>query len=168
MMPDLELKEWCEQWQAEARVPADLRRKVARGTLYMRLMLASEVLVTLTIGGGSILWAVQEPRAEILGLLRRRDRPRRRAASARPAAELSGPFAVSDRCRPALRLSAGHDTRSQTSPFGVETPRSRCIATPRCRLFSLGSPHRIQPGGHFSPLPRARHAIEMRADAMAR
>jgi len=68
MMPDLELKEWCEQWQAEARVPADLRRKVARGTLYMRLMLASEVLVTLTIGGGSILWAVQEPRAEMLVL----------------------------------------------------------------------------------------------------
>ena len=31
-MPDLELESWREQWQADAEVPADLRRKVARAT----------------------------------------------------------------------------------------------------------------------------------------
>ncbi len=67
-LPDQELKAWREQWQAEAQVPADLRRKVARGTFYMRLMLALEVLVTVTIGGGSILWAALEPRAEMFVL----------------------------------------------------------------------------------------------------
>lgn len=67
-MPDLELDAWREQWQAETQVPADLRRKVARGTRNMRLMLALEVLVTVTIGGGSIWWAALEPRAEMFVL----------------------------------------------------------------------------------------------------
>jgi hypothetical protein len=66
--PDLELESWRAQWQADAEVPADLRRKVARDTRYMRLMLALEVLVTVTIGGGSIVWAMLEPRAEMLVL----------------------------------------------------------------------------------------------------
>jgi hypothetical protein len=66
--PDLELEAWREQWQAESKVPADLRRKVARGTRNMRLMLALEVLVTVTIGGGSILWAALVPRAEMFVL----------------------------------------------------------------------------------------------------
>lgn len=68
MTPDLELEAWREQWQADAEVPADLRRKVARGTRYMRLMLTLEVLVTVTIGGGSSVWAALEPRAEMLVL----------------------------------------------------------------------------------------------------
>jgi hypothetical protein len=68
MTPDLELQAWREEWQADAEVPADLRRKVARGTRYMRLMLAAEVLVTVTIGGGSTLWAALDPRTEMLVL----------------------------------------------------------------------------------------------------
>ena len=32
MNPDLELEAWREQWQADAAVPADLLRKVERGT----------------------------------------------------------------------------------------------------------------------------------------
>lgn len=68
MKPDLELEAWRAQWQANTEVPADLRRKVARGTRYMRLMLALEVLVTVTMGGGSTLWAAVEPRAEMLVL----------------------------------------------------------------------------------------------------
>jgi hypothetical protein len=67
-MPDLELESWRAQWQADAEVPANLRRKVARDTRYMRLMLALEVLVTVTIGGGSIVWAVLEPRTEMFVL----------------------------------------------------------------------------------------------------
>jgi hypothetical protein len=68
MKPDLELERWRAEWQAEADVPADLRRKVARETRTMRLLLASELLVTVTMGGGSILWAVLRPRAEMLVL----------------------------------------------------------------------------------------------------
>jgi hypothetical protein len=67
-MPDLELESWREQWQADAEVPADLRRKVARDTRNMRLMAALEVLVTVTIGGGSIVWAALEPRTEMFVL----------------------------------------------------------------------------------------------------
>jgi hypothetical protein len=67
-MPDLELESWRAQWQADAEVPADLRRKVALDTRNMRLMVALEVLVTVTIGGGSIVWAVLEPRAEMFVL----------------------------------------------------------------------------------------------------
>jgi len=63
--PDLELESWRAQWQAESEVPADLRRKVARDSRNMRLMLAAELLVTVTIGGGSILWAVLQPSAEM-------------------------------------------------------------------------------------------------------
>jgi hypothetical protein len=68
MMADRELEAWRAEWQADAEVPADLRRKVARGSLYMRVMLAAEVLVTVTIGGGSTLWAALEPRTEMLVL----------------------------------------------------------------------------------------------------
>ena len=67
-MPDPELESWRAQWQSDAKVPADLRRKVARDTRNMRIMLALEVLVTVTIGGGSIVWAALEPRAEMLVL----------------------------------------------------------------------------------------------------
>src|ERR1035441_8182099 len=67
-MPDLELESWREQWQADAEVPVDLRRKVARDTRNMRIMLALEGLVTVTIGGGSIVWAALEPRTEMLVL----------------------------------------------------------------------------------------------------
>ena len=68
MIPDLELESWRAQWQADAEVPADLRGKVARDTRYMRIMVALEVLVTVTIGGGSIVWAALEPRTEMLVL----------------------------------------------------------------------------------------------------
>lgn len=68
MIPDLELESWRAQWQADAEVPADLRRKVARDTRFMHVMLALEVLVTVTIGGGSIVWAALEPRAEMFVL----------------------------------------------------------------------------------------------------
>jgi hypothetical protein len=66
--PDLEWKAWREQWQADTDVPADLRRKVERGTRNMRLMLALEVLVTVGMGGGYTMWAVMEPRTEMVVL----------------------------------------------------------------------------------------------------
>ena len=65
MTPDLELQAWREQWQQDTEVPADLRRKVERGTRNMRLMVALEVLVTIAMGGGFTWWAVIEPRTEM-------------------------------------------------------------------------------------------------------
>ncbi|HUB83880.1 MAG TPA: hypothetical protein VMB03_34030 [Bryobacteraceae bacterium] len=65
MKPDLELESWRAEWQAAAEVPGDLRRKVARGTRNMRIVLAAELLVTVTMGGGSILLAARQPAAEM-------------------------------------------------------------------------------------------------------
>ena len=62
MKPDLELESWREQWQTATEIPADLRRKVERGSRNMRLMVAMELLVTVAIGGGSALLAVRDPR----------------------------------------------------------------------------------------------------------
>jgi hypothetical protein len=64
-LPDGEWAAWREQWQQDGEVPAGLRRKVARGTRNLRLMVALEVLVTVCIGGGYTLWAVAEPSAEM-------------------------------------------------------------------------------------------------------
>jgi hypothetical protein len=66
--PDLELEAWREQWQADAVVPADLRRKVERGSRNMRLLLAVEVLITVVMGGGSTLWAAMDPHTEMVVL----------------------------------------------------------------------------------------------------
>jgi len=68
MKPDLELEAWREQWQADTEVPADLRRKVERGTRNMRLLLALEVLITVVLGGGSTLWAALDRRTEMVVL----------------------------------------------------------------------------------------------------
>ncbi len=51
MKHDLELEAWREQWQADTEVPADLRRKVERGSRTLRLVLAVEVLITVVLGG---------------------------------------------------------------------------------------------------------------------
>ena len=68
MKPDLELEAWREQWQADTEVPADLRRKVERGSLNLRLLLALEALVTVVLGGGSTLLAAFDRRTEMVVL----------------------------------------------------------------------------------------------------
>lgn len=52
--------------QADTEVPADLRRKVDRGSRNLRLLVALEVLVTVVPGGGATLLAVMDPRAEMV------------------------------------------------------------------------------------------------------
>jgi hypothetical protein len=66
--PDWELEAWREQWQADTAVPADLRRKVERGSRNLRLVVALEVLVTVVLGGGGTLLAVVDSRAEMVTL----------------------------------------------------------------------------------------------------
>ena len=64
MKLDSELELWRAEWQSAPEAPAlaDLRRRVARQSLYMRLLLVAEILVTIVIGGGTILIAALDPR----------------------------------------------------------------------------------------------------------
>jgi hypothetical protein len=66
MNPDTELEQWRGAWQSETAVPADLRRRVARQSRFMRIMLAGDILVTVVIGGGATLLAARSPRLDML------------------------------------------------------------------------------------------------------
>jgi hypothetical protein len=60
-LEDTELETWREQWQSETTVPPGLRAKVERQSVYMKLGLAADVLVTLVMGGGTTAWALRSP-----------------------------------------------------------------------------------------------------------
>jgi len=61
---DSEIELWRTEWQSASEAPAlaELRRRVARESLYMRILLVTEILVTIVIGGGSIVIAARDPR----------------------------------------------------------------------------------------------------------
>jgi hypothetical protein len=64
MKLDAELELWRDQWQASPEAPelTGLRKRVARESLYMRMMLTADILVTLVIGGATIALALRSPR----------------------------------------------------------------------------------------------------------
>jgi hypothetical protein len=64
MSVDTELEVWRQQWQSDTTVPLDLRRKVERQSLFMKISLIADILVTITIGGATIGWAVRSPQPE--------------------------------------------------------------------------------------------------------
>lgn len=69
MHSDTELNAWRRAWQAPpAAAPIDLAARVARETRMMRRFLVGEVLITITIGGGSAAWALVSGRADVLVL----------------------------------------------------------------------------------------------------
>jgi hypothetical protein len=59
MIRDPEIREWQQEWQDAAPIASDLRKRVEHHSRMMRLMLVSEVLVTVVIGGGTTAWAVR-------------------------------------------------------------------------------------------------------------
>jgi len=63
MKPDMELDLWRTDWQSfsESPVVDDLRARVARQSRYLRWMLLGDILVTVVIGGGSIVLAALYP-----------------------------------------------------------------------------------------------------------
>jgi hypothetical protein len=63
---DAELDVWRRQWQSEAPVPLDLRKKVERQTRFMKIGLLADILVTIVIGGGTIVWALRSPQSDIV------------------------------------------------------------------------------------------------------
>jgi len=64
MSVDTELEVWRQQWQSGTTVPLDLRRKVERQSRFMKIALLMEILVTVTIGGATLGWAVRSPQPE--------------------------------------------------------------------------------------------------------
>ena len=65
MNSDLELETWRQEWQSDAPVLPDLRRKVERETRWLRALRLSEIAVTRLFGGGTILWAIRSARADV-------------------------------------------------------------------------------------------------------
>ena len=64
MKLDLELAQWREQWQASPEAPplSDLSKRVARQSRFMRIAVAGDILVTIVIGGGTIVLAILDAR----------------------------------------------------------------------------------------------------------
>jgi hypothetical protein len=64
MKLDAELDQWREQWQSSSEAPVllGLRKRVARQSLYMRIMLMADILVTAVIGGATVVLAIRDPR----------------------------------------------------------------------------------------------------------
>lgn len=61
MNVDTELEVWRRDWQSETIVPLDLRRKVRRQSILMKIAVMADILVTITIGGATAAWAVHAP-----------------------------------------------------------------------------------------------------------
>ncbi len=75
MSVDTEMETWRREWQSASGLPGDvqhadvhqmLRKKVERQSLLMRFMLASDILVTVFIGGATTGWAIRSPQPDIL------------------------------------------------------------------------------------------------------
>jgi|GEM_PF-1391818 len=59
MNTDVELDVWREQWQVDTAVPFDLRKRVERQSRLMKIGLASDILVTIVMGGGTTAMALR-------------------------------------------------------------------------------------------------------------
>jgi len=68
MSLDAELDTWRREWQSEKSAVPDLAAKVRRHSRFMRIMLAADVLVTVVIGGGTIVWAVRSSETDVMVL----------------------------------------------------------------------------------------------------
>lgn len=66
MNVDTELDAWRQQWQSNATVPLELRRRVERQSRFLKMNLIAEVLVTIMIGGAITGWAIRSRDASII------------------------------------------------------------------------------------------------------
>jgi hypothetical protein len=67
-MADRELDAWRREWQADTPALPDLKARVERETRMMRMFVAAEILVTVVIGGGSLVLALLSPGLDMLVL----------------------------------------------------------------------------------------------------
>lgn len=63
---DSELETWRREWQSEVAVPADLRRRVARQSRWLKIGIAADVLVTVVIGGGVMVLAARAQQSDMM------------------------------------------------------------------------------------------------------
>ena len=64
---DAELDVWRREWQSDtATVPSDLRKRVERQARWMKIALTADVLVTIVIGGATVLWALLAPQTDVV------------------------------------------------------------------------------------------------------
>lgn len=68
MSMDTELETWRREWRSEATAVPDLASKVRHQSMYMRLLLSTEVLITVAIGGCAIAWAIRSSQADVVVL----------------------------------------------------------------------------------------------------
>jgi hypothetical protein len=65
MTIDNELQAWREEWKAQPADFPDLARRVKRQSRFMRLMLLTEVLITVVLGGGTIWLAASMRQVDV-------------------------------------------------------------------------------------------------------
>jgi hypothetical protein len=65
MHTDHELERWQSLWQADIQIPQDLRERARRQVRRMRMMLAGDIAVTVIMGGGATLWALNSDRSSV-------------------------------------------------------------------------------------------------------
>jgi hypothetical protein len=65
MKTDTELERWQSLWQTDARIPDDLRERALRQVRRMRIMLAGDIAVTVIMGGGATIWALNSDRPAV-------------------------------------------------------------------------------------------------------
>jgi hypothetical protein len=58
MNVDAELETWRRDWQTVAPAPADIAARVARQSRRMKLAIYGDLLVTVSMGGGAMVWAI--------------------------------------------------------------------------------------------------------------
>lgn len=68
MIRDVELEGWRREWQSAEPALPDLVKAVRRHSRRMRAMLASEILLTVVMGGGLTTWAVRSRDANVVVL----------------------------------------------------------------------------------------------------
>lgn len=65
MSIDTELDTWRREWQSDAAMATDLRRRVARQSRWLKIGIAGDVLVTVVIGGGVLALAARSPEPDM-------------------------------------------------------------------------------------------------------
>ena len=65
MPADPELQRWQSLWHSDTQIPHDLRQRARRQIRRMRMMLVGDIAVTVIMGGGATVWALNSDRPSV-------------------------------------------------------------------------------------------------------
>jgi hypothetical protein len=68
MQPDLELEGWRREWQAHDAIEPAIKQRVERESRQMRRGVAMEVVVSVVMAGGTLVWAAISRREDAVAL----------------------------------------------------------------------------------------------------